>query len=182
VALARCLLYDILSDVHANYSVKIGSWVDDLSQIVLASKAPIVGIATKSLCYAAERLKALATAISSKSTIVGNDISMVREVLIELAGSGFFMKTAPTCKDHGVDASSGARRRLSTLKSRIIRAPVRAKRIKSLQLVSKSTSQEAFSVRVQTHGRLGPPGQRNRANISKESKGRLHSHCCCAEE
>ena len=133
VCWSRCLLYQVLDDLHKNYRpLEVQSWVDDLAARVSHTREIAIAKAVEGSVALVEGLRARGCKLSPKSVVIASNPKVAKEVVEKLGQRGIQVGSALRARDLGSDCSAASRRTVQVQKGRLTAARKRLMRIKGL--------------------------------------------------
>ena len=116
---SKVYFHDILEEAHNRYRpVEISTWVDDLNQMCLASRATIVSKMVAAGAFLKGKLEERGCFFADKSFVISTDRSLTEYVVQGLKEVGFEVQGRTHGRDIGLDTTMGTARRLHTVKGR----------------------------------------------------------------
>jgi len=123
---AKIYLHDILHEVHHSFApVRVSSWIDDLAQLCVASRAVVVARMAGAAVFLQQRLRDRGCHFAPKSFAISADATLNRYLVEELAARGVVVQAKASGRDLGIDVTLGTRRSTAVVAGRRLAAEKR---------------------------------------------------------
>ena len=135
----RCIFYNMLQKAHEDYgpATTLQSFVDDMAQRSQGPRKMAMRDAVNCALHVNKSIQTRRGRISPKSNLFSTDKKATLLIHKELVAHGLLLTTHSTCRDLGVDANIGNRRRMPTFAERTAKSTRRRARIQTINKLTK---------------------------------------------